>query len=89
MYRQPKGYANNWRNIGKDEVWIYDGWPHRMTESRGVDKAATGELTPRRIPGPSWAKGYDCDINHVWHWIDRRTQFMAEPYDDRASAQGD
>ena len=83
MLQQPLGYAKPWNfAIEEGEVWICDGWPHRMTESRGRDKAAAGELTPRRINGPPWARGYDRDTGGVWHWIDRCTRFGAEPHED-------
>lgn len=80
MWSQPLGYANDWKNVHEGEVWIYDGWPHRIAERRGRNKAESGELTPKRYKGPPWARGYDRDVNGVWYWINRRTQFGAEPY---------
>lgn len=80
MPSQPLGYATDWANVHEGETWIYDGWPHCMAESTGRNKAALGELTPRKIKGPPWARGYEKDVNGVWYWINRRTQFGAAPY---------
>ena len=81
MLQQPLGYTTGHDfSIEVGDVYVFGGWPHRMAESNGRDKRAAGELTPRRINGPPWARGYDRDVNGVWHWIDRRTQFGAVPY---------
>lgn len=47
---QPMRIITDWtQDAEPGEVVVYQGWPHRLTESRGRNKAAAGELTPVRI----------------------------------------
>lgn len=49
----PSREINSWDQTAEPgEVVIYRGWPCRLVESRGKNKAAAGELTPQRLTPP-------------------------------------
>ena len=77
MRKQPIGHRNDWNHdleIG-DRVYTWVEYKKTaviddLVESSGHNKAASGELTPRRI-----VKNRKCRIatrkkNGIWYWID-------------------
>ena len=64
---QPDRIVTDWTDDAEPgEVVIYRGWPHRLTESRGRNKAAAGELTPIKIHCPYGVPGDTLRVKEGW-----------------------
>lgn len=75
---QPTYICHDWQVAAEvgDEV-IYNHWPHRLTESRGRNKAAAGELTPVRRRCPYGQSGTRLWVRETWMPIKDGTIYRA------------
>lgn len=63
---QPTRTVSDWSmDAEPGEVVVYRDWPHRLTESRGRNKRAIGELTPVKIKAP-WQPGDRPWVREAW-----------------------
>ena len=67
MRPQPAYACNDWTDRAEPgDVVLYQGWPHRLYESRGRNKAAAVILTPTRIPSPYGETGGPLALTETW-----------------------
>jgi hypothetical protein len=67
---QPTRVVSDWQSDAEPgDVVLYRGWPTRLVESRGRNKAAAGELTPQRILCPHGKPGDLLWVKETWQAI--------------------
>jgi len=58
------------------EIVMYRGWPHKLEESRGRNKRASGELTPRKISCPYGVPGHILAVQEAYQIFKSRRKIF-------------